>query len=111
MSRVAITGTGTFAPPGVISNDELAASFNAYVEQHNREHADAIARGERTKLEPSTAEFIFKASGIRRRHVTDREGILDRASLMVLRAVYREQLGAVDFAHRTGDGFVNAGIQ
>jgi beta-ketodecanoyl-[acyl-carrier-protein] synthase len=75
----AITGTGVFAPPSVISNDELAAAFNAYVESFNLEHADAILRGERTRLEPSSAEFIFKASGIRRRHVTDRAGILDPA--------------------------------
>jgi beta-ketodecanoyl-[acyl-carrier-protein] synthase len=77
MSSAAITGTGIYAPPSVISNDELAAAFNAYVEHHNRENADAIARGERARLEPSSAEFIFKASGIRRRHVTDRAGILD----------------------------------
>ncbi|MCE9578459.1 MAG: beta-ketoacyl-ACP synthase III [Deltaproteobacteria bacterium] len=79
MSNVAITGTGVYAPPSVISNDELAASFNAYVEATNLAHADAIARGERPRLEPSSAEFIFKASGIKRRHVTDRAGILDPA--------------------------------
>ena len=79
MPKAAITGTGTYAPPSIISNDELAAAFNAYVEASNRENADEIARGERTRLEPSSAEFIFKASGIRRRHVTDRTGILDPA--------------------------------
>jgi beta-ketodecanoyl-[acyl-carrier-protein] synthase len=79
MPKAAITGTGIFAPPSIISNDELAASFNAYVEQSNLANADAIARGERARLEPSSAEFIYKASGIRRRHVTDRAGILDPA--------------------------------
>ncbi len=79
MSTVAITGTGVYAPPSVISNDELAASFNAYVEATNLANADAIARGERPRLEPSSAEFIYKASGIKRRHVTDRAGILDPA--------------------------------
>jgi beta-ketodecanoyl-[acyl-carrier-protein] synthase len=79
MVTAAITGTGLFAPVGVISNDELVASFNAYVAAHNEEHAAAIAAGTVTRLEPSSAEFVLKASGIRRRHVIDREGILDPA--------------------------------
>jgi beta-ketodecanoyl-[acyl-carrier-protein] synthase len=78
-STVAISGTGFHAPPDVISNDELVASFNAYVEAENRANAGAIVRGERAALEPSSAEFILKASGIRRRHVVDRVGILDPA--------------------------------
>lgn len=77
MPTAAITGTGFYAPPGVISNDELVASFNAYVAMFNAENEGAIARGERVRLEPSSAEFIFKASGIARRHVIDRSGILD----------------------------------
>jgi beta-ketodecanoyl-[acyl-carrier-protein] synthase len=79
MPTAAITGTGLYAPPDVISNDELVAAFNAYVEQSNAANAAAIARGDRPALEPSSAEFIFKASGIARRHVTDRKGILDPA--------------------------------
>ena len=79
MPTAAITGTGLYAPPDVISNDELVAAFNAYVAMSNAERSDAIARGECAALEPSSAEFIFKASGIARRHVTDRKGILDPA--------------------------------
>jgi beta-ketodecanoyl-[acyl-carrier-protein] synthase len=79
MPTAAITGTGLFAPPDVISNDELVAAFNAYVAATNLAFADAIARGERAALEPSSADFIFKASGIGRRHVVDRTGILDPA--------------------------------
>src|SRR5947209_5856062 len=75
--KTAISGTGFYAPPSVISNDELVASFNAYVEADNRANAEAIARGERAALDPSSSEFILKASGIRRRHVVDRVGILD----------------------------------
>ena len=77
MLTPAITGTGLFAPPDVISNDELVSAFNAWVAMSNAENAEAIARGEREALAPSSAEFVLKASGIARRHVTDRTGILD----------------------------------
>ena len=40
-----ISATGLFTPEDSISNEELVASFNAYVERHNAEHADAIAAG------------------------------------------------------------------
>jgi beta-ketodecanoyl-[acyl-carrier-protein] synthase len=79
MTAIAIAGTGLYAPPDVISNDELVAAFNAYVEAENEKNAAAIARGEAAPLEPSSSEFIAKASGILRRHVVDRHGILDPA--------------------------------
>ncbi len=74
---IAITGTGLFTPPHSISNEELVASFNAWVDAENAKHADAIARGERKALDKSSAEFITSASGIGRRYCMDREGILD----------------------------------
>lgn len=77
MQTIVISGTGLYAPPAVISNDELVAAFNAFVDGENAKHADAIARGERKALERSSAEFIVKASGIQRRHAVDRAGILD----------------------------------
>jgi beta-ketodecanoyl-[acyl-carrier-protein] synthase len=77
MSSVAITGTGLYAPPSVITNDDLVTAFNAWVDAENETHAAAIARGERKALERSSSEFIRKASGIEKRHVVDREGILD----------------------------------
>jgi len=77
----AITGTGLFTPPFAISNDELVAAFNAYVDADNAANADAIARGEHKPLERSSAEFITSASGIGRRYVMDRTGILDPAIL------------------------------
>lgn len=76
---VVIAGTGLYAPPGVVTNEELCVAFNAYVDAFNREHAAAIARGEVQALEHSSAEFIVKASGIERRHAVDRNGILDPA--------------------------------
>jgi beta-ketodecanoyl-[acyl-carrier-protein] synthase len=78
---IGITGTGLFTPPYSIGNDELVAAFNAYVAAENAKHSEAIARGERKALEPSSAEFITSASGIGRRYVMDRRGILDPAIL------------------------------
>ena len=33
---IRITGTGIYTPPDTISNDELVASLNQYVEQYNQ---------------------------------------------------------------------------
>lgn len=77
MFTPAITGTGVFTPAEVITNDELVASFNAYVDLFNAEHAAQIAAGEVTALDHSSSEFILKASGIERRHVMDKAGVLD----------------------------------
>ncbi|MEY4765650.1 MAG: hypothetical protein RI907_2323, partial [Pseudomonadota bacterium] len=77
MSAVVISGTGLYQPPHTITNEELVASFNAYVERFNAEHAAEIAAGTVTALTPSSAEFIEKASGIKQRYVMDKEGILD----------------------------------
>jgi beta-ketodecanoyl-[acyl-carrier-protein] synthase len=74
---IAITGTGLYTPPQSISNDELVAAFNAYALAHNAQNASAIASGEMKAVEPSSAEFIENASGIRRRYVMDRAGVLD----------------------------------
>src|SRR3546814_11975587 len=72
-----ISATGLFTPPERISNEELVASFNAYVALHNKENADAIAAGELPKLNESSVEFIEKQSGTGSRFVFDKEGILD----------------------------------
>ncbi len=79
MTRPVISATGLHTPSDSISNAELVASFNAYVAAHNAEHASAIAAGERAALEPSSVEFIEKASGIKARHVVDKAGVLDPA--------------------------------
>jgi len=72
-----ISGTGLYAPPAVIENHELVEAFNAFVELHNTRNREAIERGEMEPLHPSAVEFIEKASGIKRRHVVDKTGILD----------------------------------
>ena len=56
-----ISTTGLFTPAERIANEELVASFNAYVALHNRENAAAIAAGEIAELTESSVEFIEKA--------------------------------------------------
>lgn len=75
--NVVISGTGLYTPANSISNDELVASFNAYVQQFNADNAEAIARGEVEALSESSSGFIEKASGIKSRFVIDKDGILD----------------------------------
>mgnify|MGYP002780314340 CR=1 FL=1 len=68
-----ISATGLFTPADVITNAELVASFNAYVDRFNAAHPDA------EPLTHSSVEFIEKASGIRSRHVIDKRAIVDPA--------------------------------
>ncbi len=76
-ARPVISSTGLFTPADSISNEELVASFNAYVAQHNAQHAAAIEAGEMVALQPSSVEFIEKASGIKARKVLSKASILD----------------------------------
>jgi beta-ketodecanoyl-[acyl-carrier-protein] synthase len=71
--RPVISATGLFTPPESITNDELVASFNAFVDAHNAAHPDAEL------LTYSSVEFIEKASGIKARHVMSKAPILDPA--------------------------------
>jgi beta-ketodecanoyl-[acyl-carrier-protein] synthase len=77
MKSVCISGTGLYTPSESISNDELVASFNAYVEAHNAREAEGIAAGSVQPLQPSSSEFIVKASGIKARYVVNKSGVLD----------------------------------
>ena len=72
-----ITGTGLYIPPYSISNEELVESFNQYVENYNEQHTDEIANDTITALEPSSAAFIEKVSGIKSRYVMEKDDILD----------------------------------
>ena len=72
-----ISATGLYTPPDSISNDELVASFNAYVAAFNLDNAAAIASGEVLELQPSSVEFIEKASGVKSRHVMSKAPLLD----------------------------------
>ncbi|MEM8774240.1 MAG: beta-ketoacyl-ACP synthase III [Pseudomonadota bacterium] len=77
MFQPAITGTGVFTPEQVITNDELVEAFNAYAERYNSENAAAIKAGQLEAKAPSSSEFIESASGIERRFVLDKTGVLD----------------------------------
>ncbi|WDI31760.1 beta-ketoacyl-ACP synthase III [Hyphococcus flavus] len=74
---VRIISTGLFTPPNSISNEELVAAFNAYVDKFNTNNAPEISSGEIEPLQKSSAEFIEKASGIKARYVMNKDGILD----------------------------------
>ena len=73
MNRVIISGIGVDIPKASISNEELVASFNDWV---GIENARRAARGEEL-LQKSNSDFIVYASGVKNRHVIEREGILD----------------------------------
>ena len=73
MTRVCVGGIGVEIPEASISNEELVDSFNAWVDMENPKRE---ARG-LSPLAKSDAGFIEHASGIKRRHVYERDGILD----------------------------------
>lgn len=77
MHPVVISGTGLYQPPHTITNAELVASYNLYADRENTRHAEAIARGEREALAPSSEAFIERASGIKQRYVLEKAGVLD----------------------------------
>jgi beta-ketodecanoyl-[acyl-carrier-protein] synthase len=66
----AITGAGVWHPDTVLANDELCVAFNEFVRRAN-------AAGAEPQLKESSPEFIEKASGIKRRYVVDKTGVLD----------------------------------
>lgn len=71
MKEIVLSGSGLFTPSESISNDELVESFNTWVAESNE------LRPADTQLPQSSAEFIVKASGIGRRYVMNKSGILD----------------------------------
>ena len=77
MQKVVISGTGLFTPSESVSNAELVASFNSYVERFNEANEVAIASGDVIALSPSSVEFIEKASGIKSRYVMNKSGVID----------------------------------
>jgi beta-ketodecanoyl-[acyl-carrier-protein] synthase len=75
--RPVISATGLFTPAESITNEELVASFNEYVDRFNAANSAAIEAGEMEALQHSSVEFIEKASGIKARHVMSKAPILD----------------------------------
>ncbi|GHF22983.1 beta-ketoacyl-ACP synthase III [Kordiimonas sediminis] len=77
MSNIVISGTGLYTPPDAVSNEKLVQSYNAHVDQYNALHADEIEAGNMEAKQPSTVEFIEKASGIKNRYLMEGEGPTD----------------------------------
>ena len=77
MHNAVIAATGLYTPPHAVSNEELVTAFNTFVARHNERNAGAIADGSVAALEPSSPEFITKASGIKSRFVMNKAGIID----------------------------------
>lgn len=77
MHHVAISSTGLYIPPDIISNEELVESFNRFADLENAAHAQAIQSGTHQPIVHSSVEFIEKASGIKRRYVMEKTGVLD----------------------------------
>jgi beta-ketodecanoyl-[acyl-carrier-protein] synthase len=75
--KVVISGTGVFTPEQSISNAELVATFNAYATAQNLVNKAKIDAGEQEPMGLSSEEFITKASGIERRYVLDKVGVLN----------------------------------
>lgn len=81
LPAVSISGTGLFTPPESVSNAELVASLTEAALKWNAENAEEIARGETIERALPDEEFIVKASGIERRYVMEKSGVLDPARL------------------------------
>jgi len=77
MQRAALTASGVYTAPYVISNEELVAAYNQYARGFNAENAARIVAGEVAACAESSVDFIEKASGITRRYVMDKAGVLD----------------------------------
>lgn len=77
MPNPVISATGLWTPPHSVSNEELVASFNAWADKWNAEHAAEIEAGAVEPKPHSSVEFIEKASGIRSRYVVDKSGVVD----------------------------------
>ncbi len=77
MKTPVISATGLWTPSQSVSNAELVASFNQWVENWNTAYSAEIAAGEIEAKAASSVEFIEKASGIKSRYVIDKSGIID----------------------------------
>ncbi len=77
MHQPVISGTGIYTPSEIITNEELVEAFNAYVDLFNAENKDLIDVGTVEAKAHSSVDFIVAASGIHRRNVMNKSGILD----------------------------------
>lgn len=76
-NSVVISGTGLWVPEHILTNEELVDCYNQHVDQFNEKHTSEIEGGTVAAKSYSSAEFIKKASGIERRYVYQKKGVLD----------------------------------
>jgi beta-ketodecanoyl-[acyl-carrier-protein] synthase len=76
-NKAVISGSAVWNPPHVITNEELIASYNEYVEKFNSENASQIESQKLEAMLPSSASFVEKASGIKQRYIYIKDGVLD----------------------------------
>ena len=77
MNRVIISGIGVEIAGDRVTNDELVASFNGWVDGENARRQASGA----PLLQKSSSEFIEHASGIKTRYMIDKAGVLDVARM------------------------------
>src|SRR5512140_1745079 len=76
-TKTSITGHGVWHPETVLENEELCATCTELVRRENAKHAAQIAAGTMAPLKESTPEWVVKASGIIKRYVDAKTGLLD----------------------------------
>jgi beta-ketodecanoyl-[acyl-carrier-protein] synthase len=76
-TKTSITGHGVWHPETILENPELCAAFNEFARRENVKNAAQIAAGTMEPIKDSTPEWIVKASGIIKRYVQDKTGLLD----------------------------------
>ncbi|MCE3269263.1 MAG: 3-oxoacyl-[acyl-carrier-protein] synthase [Burkholderiales bacterium] len=81
MNDIVISGSGYHHPKESISNAELVATYNEYVNYHNELHKEEIEANSVLALKHSSAEFIEKASGIKTRYVRDKKNLLNHKKM------------------------------
>ncbi len=81
MANIVISGSGLFTPELSVTNDELVAAYNKYVDVFNQENQQQIEAGTMEPMAYSSSEFIEKASGIKSRYVLYKPGIVDEHRL------------------------------
>ncbi len=82
-------------PPFAVSNEELVAAFNQYVDLYNEENASAIDAGQLSAKQHSSCEFIEKASGIKSRYLVSREGVLNPDIMQPLLAERPDEMPSI----------------
>jgi beta-ketodecanoyl-[acyl-carrier-protein] synthase len=84
--QVVLSGSGYFFPEHEISNEELTKSYNLYATLFNEKNSLEIQAGNIAALQFSDATMIKRVSGIEKRRVINKSGILDIA---IMRPIFR----------------------